>query len=447
LEYCAESSAPPGLVGILENKHQIFRRVKMIANFKRHPRWSISGLATVAVLALATLTGAQPEKTAATGPRASTTSAHRPASETARKVEPSRVMNRNVASNKLAALLEKYPKLEGTVYSPAGQAVSNADILIYRGGEAHFEADAGIVEYTGGEGGTLGNRQFLYQEHSTIFSTRTDGHFTIPLIREAHIYAAHECGFAQLGLGEAKSPLEIHLLPWGRIEGTVTLEGKPAPHQKLELMEAGEFWPPSIPHLALWYETESDDQGRFVFEGVPPEEVKVCRKTGDRLCDDVVVDVVPGVTTFCEHGFNGRVIKGHFVTSDSSKIENWKHSVSMSFTTKYADPDPLPNADPAKWEADFWQFEEGQAARRGNHTFAPTIEPNGDFQIEDVPPGTYELRADLYEGRGGPSPFIYLGGKFLGLLEQQVTIPVAEKGQANSPLDLGTLAVPILDGH
>ncbi|HSY44046.1 MAG TPA: M56 family metallopeptidase, partial [Candidatus Acidoferrum sp.] len=263
-------------------------------------------------------------------------------------------------TNKLAKLLEKYPKLEGTVFSPAGQVISNADILIYREGES----------------ASLVNRQFVRKEESTVFPTRDDGHFRIPLIPHAHIYVAHEDGFAQMDLDETNSPLEINLLAWGRIEGTVTLEGKPAPHQKLALVEAADFWPPSKPHLNFFSNAESDDQGRFVFEGVPPEEVKVYRTIGDALYEGQVVDVAPGVTTVCQHGFNGRVIKGHFATSDSSEIENWKNSVSMNFTTKYAVPDPLPNVDPTKWEAGFWQSDEGKEASRSIYNYAVSVEPN-----------------------------------------------------------------------
>ena len=51
-------------MGILEDKDQIFRRVTMIAAFKRHSRWSVLGAAAAAVLGLATLTGAQPQEAA-----------------------------------------------------------------------------------------------------------------------------------------------------------------------------------------------------------------------------------------------------------------------------------------------------------------------------------------------------------------------------------------------
>jgi hypothetical protein len=62
LEACSEMPALPGLVGILEDKSQIFQRVSMIAQFKKHPRWSLVGAVASVILGLATLTGAQTKK-------------------------------------------------------------------------------------------------------------------------------------------------------------------------------------------------------------------------------------------------------------------------------------------------------------------------------------------------------------------------------------------------
>jgi hypothetical protein len=63
LETCSQIPTLSGLVGILEDKSQIFHRVSMIARFKRRPRWSIVGGTALAALGLTTLTGAQTEQT------------------------------------------------------------------------------------------------------------------------------------------------------------------------------------------------------------------------------------------------------------------------------------------------------------------------------------------------------------------------------------------------
>ena len=52
-------TAIPGLVGILEDKKQMRRRISMIANFRRTGRWSALAVILIAALAAAALTDAQ----------------------------------------------------------------------------------------------------------------------------------------------------------------------------------------------------------------------------------------------------------------------------------------------------------------------------------------------------------------------------------------------------
>ena len=59
LENFTHQTAVPGMVGILEDKRQLKRRIEMIARFKPSPYWSVSALALVAVIAAGCLTDAQ----------------------------------------------------------------------------------------------------------------------------------------------------------------------------------------------------------------------------------------------------------------------------------------------------------------------------------------------------------------------------------------------------
>jgi beta-lactamase regulating signal transducer with metallopeptidase domain/uncharacterized GH25 family protein len=62
LERCAQPAALPGLLGLLEDKDQMTRRITMIARFRKHSRWSLLALALVAALGLVTLTDAQSDQ-------------------------------------------------------------------------------------------------------------------------------------------------------------------------------------------------------------------------------------------------------------------------------------------------------------------------------------------------------------------------------------------------
>jgi beta-lactamase regulating signal transducer with metallopeptidase domain/uncharacterized GH25 family protein len=59
LEQLSGSTAVPGLVGILEDKKQMRRRISMIARFRKPSRWSVLAAILVAAMAAAALTDAQ----------------------------------------------------------------------------------------------------------------------------------------------------------------------------------------------------------------------------------------------------------------------------------------------------------------------------------------------------------------------------------------------------
>ena len=69
------------------------------------------------------------------------------------------------------------------------------------------------------------------------------------------------------------------------------------------------------------------------------------------------------------------------------------------------------------------------------------MQPNGDFQVHDVPPGTYQFAGDLSDG---PANTFFGGGKVLGHLNEQFTVPEPQTGQPNAPLDLGPITVQMV---
>ena len=62
LEHLSRPAAIPGLMGILEDKHQMRRRISMIAKFRKPSRWSVLAVFLIAALAAVALTDAQTSK-------------------------------------------------------------------------------------------------------------------------------------------------------------------------------------------------------------------------------------------------------------------------------------------------------------------------------------------------------------------------------------------------
>jgi peroxiredoxin len=329
-------------------------------------------------------------------------------------------------SRKLKNQLEKYPPLTGTVYLPNGEAAPNASILLPVSGEA----------------AVLGDRQFEYEAMSSIYHVSSNGSFVVPRIPGISLlYVAHDEGFCEFNLGQAQSPVSIHLLPWGRIEGVVTLEGKPAAHEKMAPLRESA---PGVPSLGLspgTFQTESDSEGRFVFEHMPPGEVQVCRLVHSTYYAAQYVEIAPGKTTVIQYGFNGRLLKGHLVASDSTTNLNWQGGRGFELSTRSGLPEPPPGEDPANWERRYWQSAVGKQRLREIHRFGLVIEENGDFRIDDVPPGTYSLSGELHEG--GVKGFEW-AGRLLGRVDRRVVVPDGAARQPNEPIDLGKFVMKLV---
>ena len=329
---------------------------------------------------------------------------------------------------KIAKQMETYSHLSGTVYLPNGETASNAAILL-------------PVQ---GESAVLGDRRFEYETYSFIYRTASNGAFVIPEIPGVDLlYLAHEEGFCEFKVDHPQSPLSIHLLPWGRLEGVVTLEGKPAPHERIALMR-GSF-APGVTQLSLspsTFQTESDDQGRFVFEHLPPGEVKVCRMVHNTYYGAQYVEVAAGTPTVIRHGFNGRLLKGRFVASDTFTNLNWRGARTFSLSTKMPPLEPPSlGEDPRAWQRKYWESDEGKQGQKNTLHFGLAIEANGSFRINDVPPGTYELRGELREGGANNLPW---AGKVLGRVNQEVLVLERAPDKLNEPLDLGEMVLQLV---
>jgi peroxiredoxin len=328
---------------------------------------------------------------------------------------------------KIAKQLETYFHLSGIVYLPNGNVASNAAILVPAQGDSAI----------------LGDRRFEFENYSSIYRTASNGSFVVPEIPGVRtLYVAHKDGFCEFKLDQPQSPLSIHLLPWGRLEGVVTIEGKPAPHEKIALLRGSIV--PGITQLSLspgTFTTESDDQGRFIFEHLPPGEVQVCRMVRNTYLEAQTVDVAAGKTTTMQHGFNGRLVKGKFVASDSSTPLNWKSAQTFNFSTKMPPIEPPPGEDAQAWQQKYWESAEGKQRLKDTHQFGLALETDGSFRIHDVPPGNYELRGELREGGATDFPW---NAKVLGRVNQEVVVPERTANKPNEPLDIGEFVLQLV---
>ncbi|HEY6226053.1 MAG TPA: carboxypeptidase-like regulatory domain-containing protein, partial [Verrucomicrobiae bacterium] len=314
---------------------------------------------------------------------------------------------------KLARLFEANPTISGTVFLPDGTIARNASVAL------------GMPEAAT----TLGARKFEFPEQTTIVEAGDDGKFLLPHVPTAHhIYVAHEKGFAEVSLSDAKSPLSVHLRPWGRIEGTLIRQGKPVAGEKVVVYvpSRGENWELTLGLDA--FSATTDPEGKFAFENLPAGEFHIVRVVGNRFHEAQIVEVEAGKTTVFEHVLNGRNLKGRFVASSGAKAD-WLDARNFRFNRKQSLPQNY--AEISAIAA--LPIEHRQAARA---SFPVRVEPDGQFEIKNVPAGVYEFRGELREG--GEEPFRF--GKVLGRLNREVVISDAA-GPEGEAVSLGDLAV------
>ena len=153
--------------------------------------------------------------------------------------------------------LKKAGDISGVVRLPDGTPVANADVYIDGLGVTNSRNDPLPAP------GYLSDRPR---------KTRPDGRYAFPPQDEPFgVVVVHEKGFGDRTAEEMARSADVTLKPWGRIEGTFRIRGKPAVRQQIDLNLIRSVIAPSYRYQS--YMATTDDQGRFVIERVMDGEV------------------------------------------------------------------------------------------------------------------------------------------------------------------------------
>jgi len=286
---------------------------------------------------------------------------------------------------------------------------------------------------------TLSGGTFQNRREAIVVDADEAGGFSFVPDPDAHtVVAAHELGFGRAQLAGANQLLEIHLQPWGRVEGRLQLRGDSNAGREVTLYDGSvSFYRGPI---ALSYYAKTDDKGNFVFEKVPPGDFDLFYVAGLGIpfSQETPVEIKPGGTTRVQMISTGRKLVGRFVAPDAEQTIDWpKQILFANLGTK---PEPLlwPKGLTAreveKWNVEFWQSKEGRARIRALRGHSPKVKADGSFSIEDVPPGTYQFTATLEASSSGKP-------RSLGSVIHEAVVPEAGDDQSADPLDLGTLTM------
>ncbi len=276
--------------------------------------------------------------------------------------------------------------------------------------------------------------------------TDRDGRFTLyPQEPRFGLVVIHERGYAEVPAGQIAASRAITVQPWGRVEGTLRIAGKPGAREPLELQPDVQLYQRDL-QVSHTLEATTDASGTFVFERVPPGKVKIRRDiqhspTTLSSAYDTHAEVQPGEMIRVAIGSTDsrptcRTVVGRIVPPPgSTQTINWRGD---QFACVTGDALGLPPADRIS-AVDALRV----AARRRSSTTRVAVPfqvnfrvgPDGSFRLDDLLPGSYRLDVRLHK----PNPIGLAERDQIGEVKHQFTVPEPTLADGNKPVDLGNL--------
>ena len=232
---------------------------------------------------------------------------------------------------------------------------------------------------------------------------------------------------------------ELHDLtvkPWGRIEGTLRVAGRPVAH-KTVIASLDEERPDSEwTRIQNESRAKTDEQGRFVIERVAPGEARGLATASNQargLCPIATISPRSWTCSRAEWpAWNwSRRVAAPLWDASSSPIPEvglsiWRGATSFLVPRIPVVPYPtdLPEGERKEW-LHRWRFTEAardyRQKRRGfGHTLK--LQPDGSFRLDEVQPGAYELHVQV---------------KGFAKLVYSFSIPEPTAGQDGGAVELG----------
>ncbi|MHC4627479.1 MAG: carboxypeptidase regulatory-like domain-containing protein, partial [Planctomycetota bacterium] len=325
------------------------------------------------------------------------------------------------------------------VVDPNGNPVAGAQVAL-------CTRDKGVVIRAGKLGpNRMGDRT------TTIAETDADGSFDFSDWPDSfHLIAAHDKGFAWVTREQFTASPAIWLQSWSRIEGRLYIGRDAGAGKRMDLLNY--INKNAIDRgVRLEYEADTDGEGRFAFNRIPPGwlEIGYLTRMGDSSWSQtgrMPVQIHPGVTLRIAVGGRGRPVVGKFVPPKGyDKPVYFGEGLRALNTVRPDRPKPENYDQMSKRQQQDWynKWSETSEARTyydtmwrdpGRRQYVFHIERDGSFRIEDVIAGRYSFTVWIEErlsGQGRPEEI----GSYYG----SIKVPEMAGGRSDEPLDLGEL--------
>lgn len=316
-------------------------------------------------------------------------------------------------------------RLIGAVRLPGGEPAVGAHVAVItdrnrpRLGRARFiEASArSPVVWTGG---VKSIRSLSPATPEAGVRTDADGCFSIGVSEEPKlIVAAHERGYVEVDPDVFAQDTNLVLQPWGRIEGTVRLGTNAAESFTVSVQRMQDPTWVRLDDKEV-FKAFTDERGQFAFDFVPSGSCLLnlqgaLLKEQDRPPFKVLdkrarIQVRPGETNRITLGGTGRPVMGKLVGPDARAKVEWPRCTGR-----------LGPAAPVGAE---WSYA------------LVYLNESGEFRLEDIPAGRYELVLQTRVSEPGPRGAV---SRLTQVLRREVEVPPMPGGRSDEPLDLGAL--------
>ncbi len=259
----------------------------------------------------------------------------------------------------------------------------------------------------------------------------------------------HEQGYRFIKLDELRRHAETSLLPWGRLEGTLTVNGQPKAGQSLSLS------PASFPErVSLQYFVTTDRAGHFNFSKVPAGNYTMfCTKVSNGTWPQnhpIAVEIKAGETSRLAYGATGRLATGKLRVTPQDADLDWSKDVGNCLLSRQFPEGQFTGGEGPAYDDYIRQEDYHQANKRyfsGNgravgsrDTYQPEFASDGSFHVEGIPPGTYDWEVELRKSNLVDHQWRHTP---LGAFKRTVVIPPVEAGGTDNPVELGSMEVAV----
>jgi Carboxypeptidase regulatory-like domain len=221
----------------------------------------------------------------------------------------------------------------------------------------------------------------------------------------------HPAGHAQVKCSRSSVPKSIQLTPWARVEGSYRVARKPKANVTFWVSHAN-----AVAQNAPWVfensTAKTDSNGRFVIDHAFPGRAWVSRSinlSGNggtvemESAPRIQTNLTAGKTTHVDFGATGRPVTGQLRHSSDAQPEtpwNFAYINVMPLVPLFQAP-----------------------------TFMATIDRDGNFSVDDVPPGEYSIHVFFYRNSNE------------SLNNHRFTVPEINEKLSQRPVDLGVLTL------